>query len=325
MGLSRRRLLYGAAGAAASQLLSRLASAQAYPARPVHLIVGFSAGGPQDVVMRLMAQWLSERLGQSFIVENRTGAGGNVGAEAVAHAVPDGYTLLSVSSPNAINATLSDNLNFNFIRDIAPVAGVIRTPLVVEVNLAFPVTTIPELIAYAKANPGRISYASGGVGTPQHVSTELFKMMTGVNMVHVPYRGAAPALVDLMAGQVQVMFDTTPASMPLIRAGRTRALAVTTATRADVLPDLPTVADFVPGFEATSWFGVGAPTNTPAEIVAMLNREINAGAADPAIKARLLDLGGTLLTGSPADFGDLFVAETAKWAKVIKFADMKAE
>ena len=325
MGLSRRRLLYGAAGAAASQLLSRLASAQAYPARPVHLIVGFSAGGPQDVVMRLMAQWLSERLGQSFIVENRTGAGGNVGAEAVAHAVPDGYTLLSVSSPNAINATLSDNLNFNFIRDIAPVAGVIRTPLVVEVNLAFPVTTIPELIAYAEANPGRISYASGGVGTPQHVSTELFKMMTGVNMVHVPYRGAAPALVDLMAGQVQVMFDTTPASMPLIRAGRTRALAVTTATRADVLPDLPTVADFVPGFEATSWFGVGAPTNTPAEIVAMLNREINAGAADPAIKARLLDLGGTLLTGSPADFGDLFVAETAKWAKVIKFADMKAE
>jgi tripartite-type tricarboxylate transporter receptor subunit TctC len=272
-----------------------------------------------------MAQWLSERLGQSFIVENRTGAGGNVGAEAVAHATPDGYTLLSVSSPNAINATLYDNLNFNFIRDIAPVGGVIRTPLIVEVNLAFPVYTVPELIAYARANPGRISYASGGVGTPQHVSVELFKMMTGVSMVHVPYRGAAPALVDLMAGQVQVMFDTTPASMPLIRAGRTRPLAVTTATRAPVLPDLPTVADFVPGFEATSWFGIGAPTNTPAEIVATLNREINSGIANPAIKARLLDLGGTLLTGSPTDFGNLFVAETAKWAKVIKFAEMRAE
>jgi tripartite-type tricarboxylate transporter receptor subunit TctC len=325
MKLARRTLLRLAAGAVASPTISRIASAQIYPARPVHLIVGFAAGGPQDIVMRLMAQWLSERLGQSFIVENRTGAGGNVGAEAVAHAPPDGYTLLSVSSPNAINATLYDNLNFNFLRDIAPVGGVIRTPLILEVNLAFPVATVPEFIAYAKANPGKISYASGGVGTPQHVSAELFKMMTGVNMVHVPYRGAAPALVDLMAGQVQVMFDTTPASMPLIRSGRTRPLAVTTATRAAVLPDLPTVADFVPGFEATSWFGIGAPTNTPAQIVTALNREINAGIADPAIKARLLDLGGTLLTGSPADFGDLFVAETAKWSKVIKFADMRAE
>jgi tripartite-type tricarboxylate transporter receptor subunit TctC len=325
MKLARRTLLRLAAGAVASPTISRIASAQTYPARPVHLIVGFAAGGPQDIVMRLMAQWLSERLGQSFIVENRTGAGGNVGAEAVAHAPADGYTLLSVSSPNAINATLYDNLNFNFLRDIAPVGGVIRTPLILEVNLAFPVATVPEFIAYAKANPGKISYASGGVGTPQHVSAELFKMMTGVNMVHVPYRGAAPALVDLMAGQVQVMFDTTPASMPLIRSGRTRPLAVTTATRAAVLPDLPTVADFVPGFEATSWFGIGAPTNTPAQIVTALNREINAGIADPAIKARLLDLGGTLLTGSPADFGDLFVAETAKWSKVIKFADMRAE
>jgi len=325
MKLPRRKFLHLAAAAAALPAASHVAWAETYPARPVHLIVGFAAGGPQDIVMRLIGQWLSERLGQSIIVENRPGAGGNVGAEAVAHAVPDGYTLLSVSSPNAINATLYDNLNFNFIRDIAPVGSVMRTPLVMEVNLTVPVNSVPEFIAYAKANPGKISYASGGVGTPQNVSAELFKMMTGVKMVHVPYRGAAPALVDLMAGQVQVMFDTTPASMPLIRAGRLRPLAVTTATRADVLPDLPTVADFVPGYEATSWFGVGAPANTPTEIVGTLNGEINAALADPKIKARLLDLGGTLLPGSPADFRKLIASETEKWAKVIKFADMKAE
>jgi len=248
MKLPRRKFLHLAAAAAALPAASHVAWAETYPARPVHLIVGFAAGGPQDIVMRLIGQWLSERLGQSIIVENRPGAGGNVGAEAVAHAVPDGYTLLSVSSPNAINATLYDNLNFNFIRDIAPVGSVMRTPLVMEVNLTVPVNSVPKFIAYAKANPGKISYASGGVGTPQNVSAELFKMMTGVKMVHVPYRGAAPALVDLMAGQVQVMFDTTPASMPLIRAGRLRPLAGTTATRADVLPDLTTGADFVPGY-----------------------------------------------------------------------------
>jgi tripartite-type tricarboxylate transporter receptor subunit TctC len=275
--------------------------------------------------MRLIAQWLSERLGQSFIVENRPGAGGNIGAEAVAHATPDGYTLLSVSSPNAINATLYDNLNFDFIRDIAPVASIIRVPLVMEVNPSVPVNSVSEFIAYAKANPGKISYASGGIGTPQHVAAELFKMMTGVTMVHVPYRGAAPGLMDLIAGQVQVMFDTTPASMAQIRAGKTRPLAVTTLTRADVLPDLPTVAAFVPGYEAISWFGIGAPANTPAAIIETLNGEINAGIADPKIKARLLDLGGTVIPGSPADFRKFIAAETEKWAKVIKFADIKPE
>src|SRR5271156_5897936 len=309
----------GGAGAATSLSLARTASAQTYPARPVHLIVGFSAGGPQDIVMRLIGQWLSERLGQSFIIENRPGAGGNVGAETVAHATPDGYTLLSVSSPNAINATLYDNLNFNFIRDIAPVASVIRVPLVMEVNPSVPVTTVPEFIAYAKANPGKISYASGGIGSPQHVAVELFKMLTGITMVNVPYRGAAPALMDLIAGQVQVMFDTTPASMAYIRAGRTRPLAVTTLTRADVLPDLPTVADFVPGYEAISWFGSGAPANTPTAIIEMLNGKINAGPADPKVRARLLDLGGTVISGPSADFRKFIAAETEKWAKVIRF------
>jgi tripartite-type tricarboxylate transporter receptor subunit TctC len=322
----RRREFIALLGAAATSLSWPLtASAQTYPARPVHLIVGFSAGGPQDIVMRLIAQWLSERLGQSFIVENRPGAGGNIGAEAVAHATPDGYTLLSVSSPNAINATLYDNLNFDFIRDIAPVASIIRVPLVMEVNPAVPVSTVPEFIAYAKANPGKISYASGGIGTPQHVAAELFKMLTGVTMVHVPYRGAAPGLMDLIAGQVQVMFDTTPASMAQIRAGKTRPLAVTTLTRADVLPDLPTVADFVPGYEAISWFGIGAPANTPAAIIDRLNGEINAGIADPKIRARLLELGGTVMPGSPADFRKFIAAETEKWAKVIRFADIKPE
>jgi tripartite-type tricarboxylate transporter receptor subunit TctC len=325
MKLQRRQFLHLAAGAAALPAISRFAWAQTYPARPVHLIVGFTAGGPQDIVMRLIGQWLSERLGQSFVIENRPGAGGNVGAETVVRAAPDGYTLLSVSSPNAINATLYDNLNFNFIRDIAPVASIIRVPIVMEVNPSVPVKTVPEFIAYAKANPGKISYASAGIGTPQHVSAELFKMMTGVNMVHVPYRGAAPALMDLIGGQVQVMIDTTPASMAYIRAGRLRPLAVTTATRADVLPDLPTVGDFVPGYEATSWFGVGVPKNTPAEIIEKLNKEINAALADPKIKARLVDLGGTVLPGSPAEFGKLIADETEKWAKVIKFAGIKPE
>jgi len=324
MKFFRRDFLALAAAAAAAPALPRSAFAVDYPTRPVHLIVGFAAGGPQDIVMRLMCQWLSERLGQSFIVENKPGAGGNVGAEYVVHAAPDGYTLLSVSAPNAINATLYDNLNFNFVRDIAPVGGIMRVPLVMEVNPSLPVHSVPEFIAYAKANPGKISYASAGVGTPQQVSAELFKLLTGVNMVHVPYRGAAPALADLIGGQVQVMIDTTPASMQHIKSGRVRPLAVTTATRLEVLPDLPTVADFVPGYEATSWFGIGAPKGTPADIVDKLNKEINAGIADPTIKARLVDLGGTVLPGSPADFGTLIANETEKWAKVVKFSGAKA-
>ena len=325
MKLLRRQFLYLVAGTAALPAVSCLAWEQTYPTRPVHLIVGFPAGGPQDIVMRLIGQWLSERLGQSFVIENRPGPSGNVGAEAVVRAAPDGYTLLSVSSPNAINATLYKNLNFNFIRDISPVASIMRVPLVMEVNPSVPVKTVPEFIAYAKANPGKINYASAGIGTPQHVSAEMFKMMTGVEMVHVPYRGAAPALTDLIGGQVQVMIDTTPASMAHIRSGRLRPLAVTTATRADVLPDLPTVGDFVPGYEATSWFGIGAPKNTPAEIIEKLNKEINAAIADPKIKARLVDLGGTVLPGSPADFGKLIADETEKWAKVIKFSGAKPD
>ena len=325
MKLLRRQFLHLTAGVAALPVIARVVRAQTYPERPVHLIVGFPAGGPQDIVMRLIGQWLSERIGQSFIIENRPGASGNVGAETVVRAAPDGYTLLSVSSPNAINATLYKNLNFNFIRDIAPVASIMRVPLVMEVNPSVPVKTVPEFIAYAKANPGKVNYASAGIGTPQHVSAEMFKMMTGVEMVHVPYRGAAPALTDLIGGQVQVMIDTTPASMQHIRSGRLRPLAVTTATRADALPDLPTVGDFVPGYEATSWFGIGAPKDTPPEIIATLNKEINAAIADPKIKARLIDLGGTVLPGSPADFGKLIAAETEKWAKVVKFSGAKPD
>jgi tripartite-type tricarboxylate transporter receptor subunit TctC len=325
MKILRRKFLHLAAGAVSLPAVSRFAFADTYPSRPVHLIVGFSAGGPQDIVMRLMAQWLSERLGQSFIVDNRPGAGGNIGAEAVVHAEPDGYTLLSVSAPNAINATLYTNLNFNFVRDIAPVGSIMRVPLVMEVNPSVPVNTVPEFIAYAKANPGKISYASAGIGTPQHVSAELFKLLTGINMVHVPYRGAAPALQDLIGGQVQVMIDTTPASMQHIKSGRVRPLAVTTAKRADVLPDLPTVSDFVPGYEATSWFGIGTPKNTPVAVIATLNKEINAGLEDPKIKARLIDLGGILLPGSPADFGKLIANETEKWSKVVKFSGAKPD
>jgi tripartite-type tricarboxylate transporter receptor subunit TctC len=321
----RRAFLHLATSAAALAAASHFAFAQAYPTRPVHLIVGFAAGGPQDIVMRLIGQWLSERLGQSFVIENRPGASGNVGAEVVVRAEPDGYTLLSVSSPNAINATLYANLNFDFIRDIAPVASIMRVPLVMEVNPLFPAKSVPEFIAYAKANPGKISYASGGIGTPQHVSAELFEMMTGIEMVHVPYRGAAPALQDLIAGLVQVMFDTTPASMQFIRSGSVRPLAVTTATRADVLPDLPTVADFLPGYEATSWFGIGAPKKTPTGTVERLNEEINAALTDSKIKARLLDLGGTVLPGSPTDFGRLIANETEKWAKAVKFSGAKPE
>jgi tripartite-type tricarboxylate transporter receptor subunit TctC len=325
MKLPRRNFLHLAAGAAALPAVSRIAWAQAYPTRPVRVIVPAPAGGGYDIVARLMSQFLSERLGQQFIVENRPGAGTNIGTETVVRAAADGYTLLLVASANAINATLYEKLNFNFIRDIAAVAGIISLPEVMVVNPSVPAKTIPEFIAYAKANPGKISMASGGIGTPGHLSGELFKMMTGVNMVHVPYRGLAPALTDLLGGQVQVAFGSVPSSIEHIRTGKLRALAVTTAMRAKALPDIPTFAEFVPGYEASFWYGVGAPKATPAEIVAKLNTEINAGLADPKLKARLADLGGAVLALSPADFEKLIADETETWGKVIRAADIKPE
>jgi tripartite-type tricarboxylate transporter receptor subunit TctC len=323
MKLPRRTFLHMAAGAAALPAMSRLAWAQAYPTRPVRLVVGFPPGGVADLYARLIGQWLSERLGQAFIIENRAGAGGNLAAEAVVKAPPDGYTLLMVGANNAWNATLYDNLNFNFIRDIAPIASIYRAPAVLVVHPSFPAKSVPELIAYAKANPGKINMASGGVGSAQHVYGELFKMMSGVDMLHVPYRGGGPALADLLAGQVPVMFDTLATSIEHIRAGKLRALAVTSATRSEVLPDVPTVGDFVPGYEGTGWQGLGAPRNTPAEIIDKLNKQINAGLADPRMKARIADLGGTVFASSPADFGTFIAAYTEKWAKVIKFAGAK--
>jgi len=302
-----------------------LARAQDYPTRPVRLIVPFAAGGGTDITARVMGQWLSERLGQQFVIDNRPGGGTNIGTEAVVRAPADGYTLLLAGSPAAINATLYDKLNYNFIRDIAPVAGIIRQPFVMAVHPSVPAKTVPEFIAYAKANPGRINMASAGTGAGSHVTGELFKMMAGVDMVHVPYRGAGPALTDLIAGQVQVYFATTVASIEYIRAGRLRALAVTTATRSDALPGIPTVDEFVPGYEASSWYGVGAPKATPAEIIEKLNKEINAGLADPKIKARLADLGGDVLALSPADFGKLIAEETEKWGTVVKFTGIKAD
>jgi tripartite-type tricarboxylate transporter receptor subunit TctC len=325
MKLLRRQFLQLAAGAAALPAASRTTWAQTYPSRPVHCFVGFPAGGPNDIVARLIGQWLSDRLGQQFVIENRPSAGGIIAAQAVANAPPDGYTLLIVGAPQAISTTLYDNLNFNLVRDITPVAGIIRVPLVMEVNPAVPAKTVPELIAYAKANPGKLNLASGGTGTTDHVSGELFKMMTGVNMVLVPYRGGAPALTDLLGGQVQVLFDPIPASIEYIRTGKLRVLAVTTATRSDALPDIPTVGEFVPGYEASSWYGVCAPKNTPAEIIDQLNKEINAGLADPKLRARFADLGGTVLVGSPADFGKLVAHETDKWAKVIKAVGIKPD
>jgi tripartite-type tricarboxylate transporter receptor subunit TctC len=313
------------AGGAAALPLARPAMAQAYPARPVRVIVGFPPGGPTDIAARLIGQWLSDRLGRQFVIENRPGATGNIGTEAVVNAAPDGYTLLVAAASNAINTTLYRKLSFVFHRDTAPVAAIIRVPNVIEVTPSLPARTVPEFIAYAKANPGRINFASGGNGTSQHVSGELFKMMAGVDMLHVPYRGSAPALTDLIAGHVQVMFDAVSSSIAYIRAGQVRALAVTTATRLEALPDLPTVGDFVPGYEASAWFGVCAPRKTPADIVDRLNREINAALADPAMKTHLADLGGTPLPGSPADFGDLIVAETEKWAKVVKFSGTMAD
>jgi tripartite-type tricarboxylate transporter receptor subunit TctC len=321
----RRQFLHLAVGAAALPAVSRLAWAQAYPTRPVRIIVGAAPSGSFDIMARLIGQRLSEQLGQPFVIDNRPGAVGNIATEAVVRSPADGYTLLLVGAPHAINATLYDKLNFNLIRDIAPVAGIDREPLVMAVNPSVPARTVPEFIAYAKANPGKISMASAGNGTPSHVSGELFKMMAGVNMVHVPYRGGGPALPDLLAGQVQVMFPSMSSSIEYVRTGKLRALAVTTATRSDALPQVSTVSDFVPGFEATLWTGIGAPKNTPADIVDKLNREINAGLADPTIKARLADLGGTPLVGSPADFGKLIADETEKWAKVVKFAGIKAD
>ena len=325
MKLPRRNFLHLATGAAALAAVSRIAWAQAYPARPVRIIVGFAPGGAYDIMARLIGQWLSERLGQPFVIENRPGAAGNIGTEAVVRAPADGYTLLLAASPAAINATLYEKLNFNLIRDVAPVANMHREPNVMVVHPSAPAKTVPEFIAYAKANPGKVSFGSGGIGGVTHVAGELFKMMTGVDMVHVPYRGAAPALNDLLGGQVQVMFTPVTASIANIRAGKLRPLAVTTAKRSEALPDLPTVGDFVPGYNASNWYGVGAPKNTPTEIVDKLNRGINAALADPQMKARLADLGGSVLPGSPADFGRLIADETEKWGKVIRAANIKAE
>ena len=323
MQVPRRQFLQLSAGAAALAV-SRFAWAQAYPSRPVRLIVPFPPGGGAEISARLIGQWLSERLGQPFIIDNRPGAGTNIGTEAVVRAPPDGHTLLLVNAANAINATLYDQLNFNFIRDIAPVDGIMRVPSVMVVHPSVPAKSVPELIAYAKANPGKLSMASGGIGSGSHVAGELFKMMAGVNMVHVPYRGVAPALTDLLGGQVQVMAASSAASIEYIRSSKLRALAVTGPTRTDVLPDIPSVGEFLPGYEASGWFGVGAPRNTPGEIIDRLNNEINAGLADPKIKARFADLGGTVLGGSAADFGKFVADETEKWSKVVKFAGAKA-
>jgi len=325
MKLPRRQFLHLAAGAAALPATSRIAWAQAYPTRPVRLVVPAPAGGSFDITARLMGQWLSERLSQPFVIENRPGAGTNIGTEAVVRAPADGYTLLLVGTPTAINATLYDKLNYNFIRDIAPVAGIVREPHVMVANPSVPAKTVPEFIAYAKANPRKINMASSGIGSGPHIAGELFKMMAGVDMNHVPYRGAAPALTDLLAGQVHVMFPTMPSSIEYVRAGKLRALAVTTAMRSDAFPEIPTIGDFVPGYESSAWLGLGTPKNTPAEIIDKLNREINAGLADPKIKMRLADLGGTVMMGSPGDFGKLIAGETEKWGNVIRALNIKAD
>jgi tripartite-type tricarboxylate transporter receptor subunit TctC len=319
----RRRFLRLAAGAAALPVLPRFAWAQAWPSRPVRWIVGFAAGGPQDIVARLIAQGLSERLGQQFVIENRGGAGGNLGTEAVVRAQPDGYTILMIGPSAAINVTLYEGLSFSLLQDIAPVAGIMRTANVLEVHPTLPVRSVSEFIAYAKANPGKINMASAGSGSSQHVAGELFKMMTGVDMVHVPYRGAAPALTDLIGGQVQVMFDNMASSVEHVRSGKLRGLAVTTAARSPSVPDLPAVSEFVPGYEASGLYGVGAPRNTPVDIIAKLNREINAVITDERTKARLADLGGGVLPGSAADFGTLLAGEVEKWGKVVKFSGAK--
>jgi tripartite-type tricarboxylate transporter receptor subunit TctC len=325
MKLPRRRFLHLAAGAATLPAVSRIAWAQAYPSRPVRIIAPTAPGGAPDILARLIGPWLSERLGQQFVVENRPGSGNNIGTEAVVRAAPDGYTLLMVSSSNAINATLYDKLNFVFLRDIAAVAGIISLPFVMVVNPSVPAKTVPEFTAYAKANPGKISFGSPGIGTPGHVAGELFKMMAGVEMIHVPYRGGGAVLSDLLGGQVQALFGTTSLTVEQVMAGKLRPLAVTSATRWEGLPDIPTVGDFVPGYEASSVFGLGAPKKTPVEIVDKLNRAINAALDDPKLKTRLVELGGTLLAGSPADFSKLIADDTEKWGKVIRAANIKAE
>jgi tripartite-type tricarboxylate transporter receptor subunit TctC len=321
----RRQFLHLAAGTVALPALPRIARAQSYPSRPVRIIVGFPAGGSMDIVGRLLGQWLSDRTGQQFVVENRPGASSNISTEAVTRAAPDGYTLLMISSANTINATLFDKLSFDFVRDIALVASPIDTPLVMEVNPSVPVRTVPEFIAYAKANPGKINMASPGIGTPPHVAGELFKMMAGVDMLHVPYRGDAPSVADLIAGQVQVMFGVLTSSIEHIRAGRLRALAVTTAVRSNALPGVPTVADFVQAYQASLWFGVGAPKNTPAAVIDKLNGEINEALADSRLKTRFAELGCTAFASSPAAFAKFVADDTGKWAQVIKAANIKIE
>jgi tripartite-type tricarboxylate transporter receptor subunit TctC len=324
MTISRRRLLQLAAGATLPTL-STAARAEAWPTRPVRLIVGYTPGGSADLTARLMGQWLSERLGQAFVVENRPGGGTNIATEAALRSPPDGYTLLVAAPANAVNATLYDRLNFNFLKDAEPVAGIIRFPNVVVVNPSLPVKSIPELIAYAKANPGKLNMASSGNGSTIHMSGELFKMLTGINMVHVPYRGGAPALTDLISGQVQVMFDNIPTCAEHVKSGKLRGLAVTSTTRSEVLPDLPTVSDFLPGYEASAWYGFAAPRNTPADVIDTLNKATNAALADPTVKTRFTELGAILLPGSPADFGKLLADETEKWGKVVKFAGAKVD
>jgi tripartite-type tricarboxylate transporter receptor subunit TctC len=325
MKFARRRFFQLAVGAAVVPALSKFASAETYPAHSIRVIVGYTPGGSADLTARLMGQWLSERLGQSFVIENRPGGGTNIATEAALRSPPDGYTLLLAAPANAINATLYDKLNFNFLRDTEPVAGLIRFPNVVVVNPSVPVNSIPELIAYAKANPGKLNMASSGNGSTIHMSGELFKMLTGTNMVHVPYRGGAPALTDLIAGQVHVMFDNIPTCAEHVKSGKLRGLAVTSTTRSDVLPDLPTVADFLPGYEASAWYGITVPKNTPTDIIDRLNKETNAVLGEPAAKKRFAELGAFLLPGSAADFGKLLADETEKWGKVVKFAGAKVD
>jgi len=323
MKLLRRHFLKLASAVAAAPAFSKLAMAEDYPTRPVRIVAGFAAGGGVDITARLIGQWLSERLGQSFVIENRPGAGGNIGTEAVVNAAPDGTTLLLATVPNAVNATLYEKLNFNFIRDIAAVAGIIRVPMVMLLNPSVPANTVPEFISHAKANPDKVNMASAGNGSAPHLAGELFKVMAGVNLVHVPYRGQGPALSDLLGGQVQVLFAATPGTADYISTGKLRALAVTTAARAEVLADLPTIGTFIPGYEASQWYGIGAPKATPADIIEKLNKEINAGIADPGMKARFAAIGGEPLPGSPAVFAKLIAEETEKWGQVIRTAGIK--
>lgn len=325
MKLLRRQFLHLAAGAATLSAFSRIARAQSYPSRPVRWLVGFTPAGGNDIVARLIGQWLTERLGQPFVIENRPGAGTNIAAEAVIHSPPDGYTLFLTNTSNAVNGSLYEKLNFDFVRDMAPVVGISRAPVIMAVNPSVPAKTVPEFIAYAKANPGKINMGSAGIGSTGHLAGELLQMMTGIKLVHVPYRGNAPALTDLISGQVQVVFPSSAASIEFVRSGKVRGLAVTGGVRLVALPDLPTVADSVPGYEASSLYGVGAPRHTPAEVIDRLNKEVNAALADPKIKTRLVDIGNTPFGGSPADFGKLIADETEKWGKVIKFAGIKPQ